>query len=92
MKLHDIRRALGLTQEECGTIIGVDSSTFSRIENGERAVSHAELVKLSEHLGFSVDYIVAVGAKPEDKIVQMIRDQRAKIKALLRAKGRAPAS
>lgn len=87
-KIFLVRRALGLTQEECARVIGLDASGFSRIESGERAMSYDDLTKLSEFLGFSIDYLTSAGPKPEDKTVQLIRDQRAKIKALIRAKNR----
>ncbi len=53
-----IREKQGLLQKEIALHIGVDKSTYSKIEKGLREVTVAELQKLSKLFSLSVDEIL----------------------------------
>ena len=53
-----IREKQGLLQKEVALHIGVDKSTYSKIENGLREVTVAELQKLTKLFSLSADQII----------------------------------
>ena len=53
-----IREKQGLLQKEVALHIGVDKSTYSKIEKGSRDVTVAELQKLSKLFNLSADEIL----------------------------------
>ncbi len=57
-RLKAQRKALGLTQQDVYEKIDVSQNHYSRIENGHVGVSLDILVRLSEILNISIDYIV----------------------------------
>jgi transcriptional regulator with XRE-family HTH domain len=61
------RKERGLNQRELAAAIGIDPAAMSRVENGQRAVSVGELVKLADVLGVPVEALLA-DAKPESSI------------------------
>ncbi|MDH0337606.1 helix-turn-helix domain-containing protein [Metapseudomonas otitidis] len=56
-RLHHLRHTNSLTQEELAKKLGFkDRQTLSQIENGERKLSSAEMVRASEVFGVPLDY------------------------------------
>lgn len=56
-RLQHLRRTHSLTQEQLAQQLGFkDRQTLSQIENGERKLSSAEMVRASEIFGVSLDY------------------------------------
>ncbi len=56
-RLQHLRRTHSLTQEQLAHQLGFkDRQTLSQIENGERKLSSAEMVRASEVFGVSLDY------------------------------------
>lgn len=54
-KLKTIRRSLGLTQQEFADRLGVQKTTLSRYERGERSPSLSNALEISRILGFDLD-------------------------------------
>ena len=52
LRIREIRKAKGLTQEELCDITGIEVSNYSKIETGKVAPSMASLQKLIVHAGF----------------------------------------
>ena len=57
-RLKAQRKALGLTQQDVYEKIDISQNHYSRIENGHVGVSLDILVRLSEILNISIDYIL----------------------------------
>lgn len=57
-RLRTSRKRLGLTQGQLAELIPTDSGTVSRWERGEGYPQTQQLVRLSQVLGESIDYLV----------------------------------
>ena len=53
--IKSARRELKLTQQEVATIVGVDRSYYSRMENGERDIDLPIALRLCESLGLDIN-------------------------------------
>ena len=69
--LKEARKQHGLTLKEVGDMAGVSKVTISGIENGKWSPSLRTAMKISNHLGFSLDQIAkhqaiaeSIGAQP----------------------------
>lgn len=56
--MRRLRRAKGITMKELGEKVGCAESTISQYENGKRAPDFETLLKISEELETSVDYLL----------------------------------
>lgn len=56
--LRELRSRHHLTQIEIGKILGISNKTYSHYETGKRQPDTAMLIKLADHYGVSVDYIL----------------------------------
>jgi transcriptional regulator with XRE-family HTH domain len=56
--IKTIREEKGLMQKDVANHIGVDKSTYSKIEKGLREITVAELLKMSQLFNCSIDQIV----------------------------------
>jgi len=52
------RKALRFTQEQFAELIGISSSSYTRIENAFQKPSLDTLIKISQFLKISIDYII----------------------------------
>lgn len=64
-RLIDLREAAGLSQSEAARRVGIDNSSLSRIESGDRKVSAQELSKLAEVYGVTTDYLLGKNNTPK---------------------------
>jgi transcriptional regulator with XRE-family HTH domain len=53
-----LRREQNISQQELATTIGLDQSTVSRIEKGQRALAVAELADIAERLHVPVETLL----------------------------------
>lgn len=58
-KVKRHRLQTGLSQEKFSEQLGFSESFYSRIERGERVVSLDSLIKISNNLNLSLDYLLA---------------------------------
>lgn len=56
--LRTLRKQKGLSMKSLGAVVGVAESTISQYETGKREPDYEILLKLSEFLGVSVDYLL----------------------------------
>jgi len=54
-RMRDRRRALGMTQQQCASVIGLPRLTLARIELGYRRIKLPELGPICEALGCSAE-------------------------------------
>lgn len=57
-KIKELRKQLGVSQNELAKQLNVAQNTISRWESGERAVDADSLKKLAEFFGVSTDYLL----------------------------------
>ena len=62
-KIRELRKNRGLTMKQLGDILGLAESTISQYENGKRQPAYETLLRLSEHFGVSVGYILGAEEK-----------------------------
>ena len=62
-KIRELRKNRGLTMKQLGDILGLAESTISQYENGKRQPDYETLLRLSEHFGVSVGYILGAEEK-----------------------------
>ncbi|GAA3954497.1 helix-turn-helix domain-containing protein [Chitinophaga oryziterrae] len=69
--IKTIREEKGLMQKDVANHIGVDKSTYSKIEKGLREITVAELLKMSQLFNCSIDQIVNnEGQLPREVILE----------------------
>ena len=54
-KIAEIRKKLGLTQDQVAKRMGIDQTTVVRIENGDYAITLTKLVRYAEALGVEIN-------------------------------------
>lgn len=57
-RIKELRKAMGMTQQEVAKIIGITQNNFSYWENGKVKIDNQSLAKLAEIFGVTVDYIL----------------------------------
>ena len=69
MELHEriavVRKAMGLTQEQLGELVGVSRQAVSKWESGQTVPDALTVAKLCRALNVSADYII-LGKEPEE--------------------------
>jgi len=68
-RIKERRAALGYTQAEFSEKIEISASSYTKIENAFQKPSLDTVVRISEELGISIDYIVRGTDNAEPKIV-----------------------
>lgn len=58
-KIKQIRKAVGLTQQEMADSIGVSKQYFSKVENGLTTLSKEKATKLCNKFGVSLDWLLS---------------------------------
>ncbi|MGN0961902.1 MAG: helix-turn-helix domain-containing protein [Christensenellales bacterium] len=58
MRLKELRKQKGLTQEELGNILHVNKMTYNGYENENRQPSIETLCKIADYYGVTLDYLV----------------------------------
>ena len=54
-RIKELREAKGLTQEAFGALLGVNQSTIASWESGKKSPTLANMVKIADALGVSLD-------------------------------------
>ena len=71
MELHEritvIRKAMGLTQEQLGELVGVSRQAVSKWESGQTVPDALTIAALCQKLNLSADYVL-LGKEPEEAI------------------------
>ena len=74
-RIKILREEIGMRQQDLAEKFGVLRPTISQIENGERKVLAEELIKLSNILNTSIEYLMGLEEKPEI----VLRERREKM-------------
>ncbi len=57
-RIRNIREDNDITQEEMGRYLHIAQRSYSRYENGDRAMPVETLIKIADAFGTSVDYLL----------------------------------
>lgn len=68
MKIHDLRKEQGFTQEQLAEIMGISLSFLGHIERGTRVLSVETLKKVCMALHCSADELLETGIRSENTI------------------------
>lgn len=83
-RLKELRLQHGLTQAQLGEKVGVKQNTFTNWENGKRTPSLEDIVKLSNLLNVSIEYLVGYSDIRKPYIVTNVEDENYRtVEALL---------
>ena len=74
-RIKKLREEIGMSQQGLADILGILRPTISQMENGERKVTAEELIKLSQILNTSVQYLMGLEDQPEI----VLRERREKM-------------
>ncbi len=58
MRLRELRRQRHISQLRLAMELNTNQNTISRYETGEREPGIAELIRLADYFGVSIDYLV----------------------------------
>jgi transcriptional regulator with XRE-family HTH domain len=93
--LVEFRERRGLGQKQAAQLAGIDNSTLSRLESGERGVSREVLDRLCDALGLDrkqrLEVMVAAGFVSEESAQLLADDDLARLARLLSDPATAPA-
>jgi len=64
-RMKKLREEIGMSQQGLADKLGILRPTISQMENGERKITAEELIKLSEILNTSVQYLMGLEKQPE---------------------------
>ena len=63
-RLRDLREDSDLTQEAVAGLLGIQQTVYSRYERGFQTIPLEHLIRLADHYGVSVDYILGRTDRP----------------------------
>lgn len=58
MRLKELRKERGISQVKLAMDLCTNQNTISRYETGEREPGIAELIRIADYFGVSIDYLV----------------------------------
>ena len=58
MRLKELRKSRGISQQKLATDLHTNQNTISRYETGEREPGIVELIKIADYFHISIDYLV----------------------------------
>lgn len=65
MRIKDLRRERGETQESMAVLIGITRGAYANIENGKREPDIKTMTALASHFGVTIDYLMGFDTKRE---------------------------
>ncbi len=58
MRLKQLRKEKGISQQRLAIDLNVNQNTISRYENGEREADYKMLIKIADYFNVSIDYLL----------------------------------
>lgn len=58
MRLRELRRRIGMTQQDLSRVVGYKEDTVSRWERGKCAIKSDDLIVLADFFDVSIDYLL----------------------------------
>lgn len=69
MKLKELRKKAKLTQQSVADYVGINQNTYYYWESGRTKIDSANLAKLANLFGVSIDYILSESSEQIEQIV-----------------------
>lgn len=66
-RVRELRKENKMTMKQLGEIIGVAESTISQYETGKREPDNEMLLRLAEHFGVTVDFLLGASAPQKNR-------------------------
>lgn len=73
-KIKEARKAAALTQKHIAELLNVTTATYSRYENGLIQPDPITLLKISNILNVSVDYLLGREEKPSENLTEIDKE------------------
>lgn len=73
-RIRQLRKQRGMTQKDVGDALEMDTSTITRIEKGERTLTHEFLSGFAEVMGITYSELVS-GEDVPDPLVEELREE-----------------
>lgn len=74
-RLKELRESKELSAKDLCSFIGINTSTYSKLENDKKSIDVEELKKLINFHDVSADYILGTNNVQEDIVMYMKRDK-----------------
>lgn len=58
MRLKELRKSTGITQQKLAIDLNINQNSISRYENGEREADYKTLIALADYFHVSIDYLL----------------------------------
>ncbi|MBQ8944090.1 MAG: helix-turn-helix transcriptional regulator [Clostridia bacterium] len=58
MRLKELRKARGISQQKLAIDLNMNQNSISRYENGQREADYKTLIALADYFNVSVDYLL----------------------------------
>ncbi len=58
IKLHELRKEKGISQEEAAKALGITQQSYSRYERGGNELGYDALIKFAKFFDVSIDYLL----------------------------------
>jgi len=58
MRLKELRKSRGMTQQRLAIELCMNQNSISRYESGEREADYKTLILLADYFGVSIDYLL----------------------------------
>ncbi|MBR3667908.1 MAG: helix-turn-helix transcriptional regulator [Ruminococcus sp.] len=68
MRLKELRKKKGLSQQRLAMELNVNQNTISRYESGEREADYKTLIMIADYFDVSIDYLLGRTDKKETNI------------------------
>lgn len=65
MRIKELRKKKGISQQRLATDLNTTQNTISRYETGEREPGIDELIKIADYFHVSVDYLIGRTENPK---------------------------
>ena len=65
VRLKELRKKKGISQQRLATDLNTTQNTISRYETGEREPGIDELIKIADYFNVSVDYLIGRTENPK---------------------------
>ncbi len=58
MRLKELRKRKGMTQQRLAIELDMNQNTISRYESGEREADYQTLIRIADYFNVSIDYLL----------------------------------
>jgi transcriptional regulator with XRE-family HTH domain len=65
MRLKELRKSRGISQQRLAIELNTTQNTISRYETGEREADYATLIAIADYFDVSIDYLLGRTSNPK---------------------------